>query len=377
MNILDNNSFCFSFEVRDTVSPTYLTASVSVIRVNGQSFSGTLPTLSYTTQTDSLLQGTICWQIPCELANESFYLKITASDTFDCRSSNTIFDSVRVNHIDQIPQAVDICRVTVTASDAGIEAAWNPSLSSDVVGYLVARKRSDQANFQVLDTIWNPGVVSYLDATALVDDFSYCYAVAPIDNCGNSPAFSSAHCTVLLAGTPQDYATFLDWSAYIGWLSGVQEYEIYRRNALPNNPYNLIAVPISPDLSATDGSISDGRVCYRVRALEANANCGGDSWSNEVCVEFPPLMFMPNAFTPNGDQLNDIFTAGGLYFESFDLQIWDRWGKLLFHTQNSATGWDGKVGGKDAPEGVYVFQVVVRGYDGTELKQNGSLTLIR
>lgn len=377
IEVADNDTFCFAFSLIDTVTPTYLSANVSVIRTNGQPFTGTPPSVVYQTQTSNQLEGTICWQVPCDLANESFFIKITGQDTFDCKSANIVFDSVRVEHTDLVPQPSDLCKVTVMPSNAGIEVSWSPSASSDVVGYILFRRREDQPALQVLDTIFQIGQLSYTDATALVTEYSYCYAVVPFDNCGNIPGQSDEHCTILLNGMAGDYVAELNWSAYIGWPGGVSQYELFRRNADPNSTYNIVATPTSTNLTAVDADISDGRVCYRVRALESGNGCGGESWSNEVCLEFPPLMFIPNAFTPNGDNLNDRFTAEGLFFESFELKIWDRWGKLLFLTRDAADGWDGTIGGQHAPEGVYVFQIAVKGYDGTELKQNGSLTLIR
>jgi len=67
---------------------------------------------------------------------------------------------------------------------------------------------------------------------------------------------------------------------------------------------------------------------------------------------------MPNAFTPNGDNRNDIFAPvlpQNCNFRDYQLQIFNRWGKKVFETNNGAEGWNGQIDGKDAPSDVYVY----------------------
>jgi gliding motility-associated-like protein len=70
------------------------------------------------------------------------------------------------------------------------------------------------------------------------------------------------------------------------------------------------------------------------------------------------VFFTPNAFTPNGDGLNDKFIplANVLDLETYDLTIYDRWGQLLYATTDPSSGWDGTAGGSLVPNGVYVFR---------------------
>lgn len=71
--------------------------------------------------------------------------------------------------------------------------------------------------------------------------------------------------------------------------------------------------------------------------------------------------FVPNSFTPNGDGINDEFLPLGnaIQLESYDLQIFDRWGQLMFQSLNPATGWDGTISGNPMPAGVYVYRAIV------------------
>ena len=71
--------------------------------------------------------------------------------------------------------------------------------------------------------------------------------------------------------------------------------------------------------------------------------------------------FLPNAFTPNLDGNNDEYKGKGVYFgmRSFNMQIWDRYGELIFESADPQVGWNGRKNntGKEAPEGVYMVFV--------------------
>ena len=91
-----------------------------------------------------------------------------------------------------------------------------------------------------------------------------------------------------------------------------------------------------------------------------------------------PAFYIPNAFTPNGDGLNDVFRAiaPGIK-QTIYFRIYDRWGKLMFDTQNITKGWDGKYGGTLQPTAVYVW--IIKGVDinGKMIELKGTVTLIR
>jgi gliding motility-associated-like protein len=74
----------------------------------------------------------------------------------------------------------------------------------------------------------------------------------------------------------------------------------------------------------------------------------------------------PNAFTPNGDGINDVFRAKSGYqsIVSFDAAVYNRGGKKLCEWHDPADGWDGRSGGSDVPDGAYYLVVKARGADG-------------
>ena len=71
-------------------------------------------------------------------------------------------------------------------------------------------------------------------------------------------------------------------------------------------------------------------------------------------------VYLPSAFTPNGDQKNDLYFGFGENLESFKLTIYNRWGQEVFTTSDSAIGWDGLFEEIEAAAGVYAYKVKYR-----------------
>ena len=88
-------------------------------------------------------------------------------------------------------------------------------------------------------------------------------------------------------------------------------------------------------------------------------------------------VYIPNAFTPDGDGLNDEFYPGYYCeFEYFNFSIFDRWGNLVFETDDSEVFWNGHYEGELAMQGVYVYKLVYKSIFGSEIEKIGQVTLI-
>ena len=106
-----------------------------------------------------------------------------------------------------------------------------------------------------------------------------------------------------------------------------------------------------------------------------------DSISQSIVIEHDPVVFIPNAFTPDEDGLNNEFTAvfpENMKLASFEMYIYDRWGELVFYSQNPKEGWDASLAGFDAPDGVYSYLVKYKelGYV-NKFQVTGSVVVIR
>ena len=94
------------------------------------------------------------------------------------------------------------------------------------------------------------------------------------------------------------------------------------------------------------------------------------------CPPSGPVWF-PDAFTPNGDGLNDTFRPVGTGIEKFSMQIFDRWGTMVFETSSPGTGWDGTFKGSLCPEETYVFKAAYKMTGGEEKQVTGTVILQR
>lgn len=88
---------------------------------------------------------------------------------------------------------------------------------------------------------------------------------------------------------------------------------------------------------------------------------------------------MPNAFSPNGDGINDIYKAKSGYqsITEFHASIFNRWGQKLYEWNDPAGGWDGTYKGKDVKQGVYFVLVKAKGADGREYNIKRDVNLLR
>lgn len=87
---------------------------------------------------------------------------------------------------------------------------------------------------------------------------------------------------------------------------------------------------------------------------------------------------IPSAFSPNGDGINDSFSVGHYNLSSFNIQIFNRWGQLVFESLDPAFEWNGtNLNGITVPEGVYVYVMKALDFEGKEIEESRTITVIR
>ncbi len=105
-----------------------------------------------------------------------------------------------------------------------------------------------------------------------------------------------------------------------------------------------------------------------------------DSVYKVIIIDEDVAVYIPNTFTPNDDNINDVFNVKGLGLktEGYTMQIFDRWGTLIYSTKDLNKGWDGTVKGQKAADGVYIYNVRVIGDNGVGKKEfKGHVTLLK
>lgn len=122
----------------------------------------------------------------------------------------------------------------------------------------------------------------------------------------------------------------------------------------------------------------DGIGEYIIKQYIQNAAGCRDTAETTVRVLPAHLIWTPNAFTPNGDGNNDFFLPVMRGIQQFKMQIFNRWGEMLFETNNVTSGWDGYYKGQKCPLGVYVFKIVFEDQElRRDITQYGHVTLLR
>ena len=113
--------------------------------------------------------------------------------------------------------------------------------------------------------------------------------------------------------------------------------------------------------------------CYTIETV----NAYGCKVQDQVCIDITNdfSIYIPNAFTPNKDGLNDVFLVVGTSLSAVKLEIFDRWGALLFAGTDVMQGWDGTYKGTDCALGVYIYRVEYTGLNGKRYIKTGELLL--
>lgn len=110
--------------------------------------------------------------------------------------------------------------------------------------------------------------------------------------------------------------------------------------------------------------------------IESNEGCK-DTISKEVTILDEVAVWIPNSFSPNGDGFNDLFYAFGSNISDFNLKIFNRWGQMVFATDDPTIGWDGRFEDQEASQDVYVYKADYKTIKKTTEVITGRLTLVR
>ena len=278
-----------------------------------------------------------------------------------------------------------IRKATVIAeNEISVVAYVDPAAS--VAGYSLHRSTAQAGPYAVVATLTITGTstISFIDNVA-TEQGPYFYYVSTLDSCQTIVLNSQVVQTVYLtAAANGDYTNLVGWTGYTGWPTGVGSY-----NLLLTIGGVTSVIPVSSALlppyfyidSVLDNFYSDGKFCYSVQAIEETGNPYfylDTVNSNEVCVEQPPMIYIPSAFHPGGG-LNNIFFPSNAFVstEGYSFDIYNRWGENVFHTNDPLVGWPGTSNGVASPEGVYIYRLIAKNGKKADIEKVGSVTLIR
>ncbi|MCS7005864.1 MAG: gliding motility-associated C-terminal domain-containing protein [Cytophagales bacterium] len=230
---------------------------------------------------------------------------------------------------------------------------------------LISQKISPQTLQQHIDTETEPS------------NYAYCYELHLEDSCGNFLKKGTKTCTILLTVQKnKEGLNVLSWTPFIGFGDTVKyilevldkDSKIIRRTIL-----DTLLSYTEPDRSLAPLS----EYFYRICVLPSLSRNSLVAYSNIVRISELLDIKIPTAFSPNSDRLNDTFKPMIKNYRSYEMQIFNRWGTLIYQANEQDDGWDGTIGNEPAPVGAYIYQIIIIDLNGNKIQKNGMFALIR
>lgn len=226
-------------------------------------------------------------------------------------------------------------------------------------------------NYQEVGVVNNQ--LAFIDPTTNPNAQSYCYKVQYENSCGNRSEPSDPFCSIHLYSKSN---SAVDWTVDSPFLAPVRLYqlEIIDENGNPKDQIDL-----SGNSSFDPDKINPDQQQFKYRILAYPEGMSGVlSYSNYFVFVKGALIFIPDAFSPNEDNVNDFFAAQGQFVDTSRLIVYSRWGEVLFESDDAIKeGWNGMFNGKPAPEGSYVYRIEIVDSLGKKSAKVGTFLLLR
>ena len=288
----------------------------------------------------------VTWQLNSQIRS----LSLVEKNALGCEST-----PIQINITFDNPSVEMISVSTLRFRPEVIEVKWRGLGLANFQGpYAFYYKATTSANW-ILGSFLAANQTSFRIENLDINNTKYEFKIVGLNACADTFATSN-HWNIVLNSqfSEANDLTSLNWNPYTNWKNGVRSYELYVQNNQDTSfsLYKNLANNILTNDEVID--LQTYKQCFRVKARELSGNFA-ESWSNIQCLVYPPYVYVPNAFTPDdGNGINDLFEVKGGRVKTFELQIYDRWGELVFSSTTLGSKWDGTFNGKPAQSGVYV-----------------------
>jgi gliding motility-associated-like protein len=243
--------------------------------------------------------------------------------------------------------------LSLIPNDNQLELTWTQEVPWTNYQYVVYKKIGE-----IYDSIATVSQTSYID-TGLTNGSTYCYYVKSIGSYSDTTIFrplinlSQRQCgqpkdltppcppIATLVGNCDKIENTLQWTNPNNICSDdVIQYKIYKTDVYGGDYYLVTTINSQFDTSFIHKNIASIAGCYYVTALDSFAN--ESKPSDTMCVDNCPVYTLPNVFTPNGDNENDLFVPFPYKFiKDIDLHIYNRWGNEVYTTKDPNIKWNG------------------------------------
>ncbi len=271
----------------------------------------------------------------------------------------------------------DIKNVSVVDNNS-VKISWEPSSNRIFNNYSLYRTCVQSGKTDIIKLAKN----IYLDKNVNTSQYTYMYQVTETDLCNNSSLVNQEGKTILLTGKSVEYKSLLNWNTYKTWASGVKNYTLQIEK---DGVFKTLFISSNADsifIHKQQLENIHGPYCYRIMAVSGNNK--DTSFSNITCLVSPSTLFFPNAFSPNGDGVNDKISVRSLFVynntpnsgRNFSLEIFNRSGEMIFQSHNIDEEWNGMYQGNKVQTGVYMYHLKAVGADYRSYLINGTITVL-
>jgi gliding motility-associated-like protein len=252
-------------------------------------------------------------------------------------------------------------------ADLTVTASQSPDLCNQGVGKAIANPKGEAPYIYLWTT--TPTYTTQIADSLKIGTYSVtvvdaygCKSSASTTVINDNDILSAEFSTSPPGPVYAENVTTLQLTTNSGWV--IDTGTAYLSNGIPikSNPFNY-TFPQYGDYTAT-------------YYFTSSHGCK-DTVTYTIVVSDYMTLYIPNAFTPNGDGRNDVFAAEGTFINTFEMYIYDRWGILVTKLDNINKVWDGTKNGGGAQEDIYVYKGDASDIFGKHITFQGQISLVR
>ena len=305
------------------------------------------------------------------------------------RSDGKTATSYKTELFTKVPRPPSfITAVETDNSDGYAKVSFELDPNAETYSYRFLGSNLENASVKLLDTIVNTGSRNITLTDIQKRERTYYYKLEARYICDLRPPPTSNIATALWLKVKQEGTdNLLSWDPYIAWEDGQNQkidaqYVVFRKNG--NDIEEIVTISDPETTAFTDdlaGVLIKGELCYWILATPERPNLtdARKAISNTVCFEPESEIWIPQAFTPNGD--DDINRKFKPFFsyppKDYTFIAYDRTGAKVFETKDVNEGWNGQlINGKPANEGVYTYLLKFRTEMGRLVEKKGTFVLL-
>ena len=276
---------------------------------------------------------------------------------------------IRWNEVSIVTDSVAVLRAEVDAS------------SGEPHAYELWRNEPYDDDYEYVSSTWSTGgPIQMLDSTIEGGLGQYKYYLKVVNACADSVLGTPVAETVYLTGTvlEERLANALSWTAFEGWEAQRNRHVLLRGvqyGGTLDEVEDFSGFDFSYDDELEDQTDTPGEFCYRVRAEQTDSSWA--SVSNEVCLTLPPVVWIPNALVHNG--FNNTWKPSVAFADvtEYRVDVFSRWGDLIWTTEDPDAAWDGTKDGALLPEAFYPYTLRIQDGAGRVVARMGHVQVVR